>query len=122
MFNNKNKIEHERKKNNEGIGMIKKIKINNYNNIRKETSKRKRIDKNGSSCHQKNNISNNNSSLVNQNNRSNGNINGKNNSDGYKQKNSQNYQMKNNRYNVDKRSRNYSMISLKKLKSNNSSL
>ena len=110
------------KKNNEGIGMIKKIKINNYNNIRKETSKRKRIDKNGSSYHQKNNISNNNSSLVNQNNRSNGNINGKKNSDGYKQKNSQNYQMKNNRYNVDKRSRNYSMISHKKLKSNYSSL
>lgn len=55
------------------------------------------------------------------NNRSNGNINYKNNSDGYKHKIAKNYQIKNERYNLDKRSRNYSVINPKKLKSSNSS-
>jgi len=120
---NKNHILQKNiKKNNDGIGIIKKIKINNYNIRRKETSKRKRVDSNISSYHNKNNNSNNNSSLFYQNNRSNGNINGKNNSDGYKHKNSKNYQIKKIRYNADKRSRNYSMITKNKLKSNNSSL
>ena len=120
--NNNHLFQRNIKKNNDGIGVIKKIKINNYNIRRKETSKRKRIDSNVSSCHYKNNNSNNNSSLVNQNNRSNGNFNGKNNSDGYKHKISKNYQIKNNRYNIDKRSRNYSMINQKKLKNSNSLL
>ena len=106
------------KKNNEGI--IKKIKINNYNIIkRKETSKRKRIDSNVSSCHYKNNNSNNNSSLVINNNKSND-KNEKNNSDGYKHKNERNYEIKNHRYKFDKRGRNYSMINQKKLKNSNS--
>ena len=101
------------KKSNEGI--IKKIKINNYNIIkRKETSKRKRIDSNVSSCHYKNN----NSSLIVNNNKSND-KNEKNNSDGYKHKNDRNYNI-NYRYNFDKRGRNYSMISQKKLKNSNS--
>ena len=124
-FENMNKnhiLQKNIKKNNDGIGIIKKIKINNYNIRRKETSKRKRVDSNISSYHNKNNNSNNNSSLFYQNNRSNGNINGKNNSDGYKHKNSKNYQIKKIRYNADKRSRNYSMITKNKLKSNNSSL
>ena len=105
------------KKSNEGI--IKKIKINNYNIIkRKETSKRKRIDSNVSSYHYKNNNSNNNSSLVVHNDKSND----KNNSDGYKHKNDRNYNFKNHRYNLDKKGRNYSMINQKKLKNSNSLL
>ena len=124
---NRNHIFHKNiKKNNDGIGDIKKIIINNCNIRRKETSKRKRIYNNISSYHHKNNNSNNNSSLVNQNNRSNGNVNGKNNSDGYKLNKSKIYKIKNNdndnKYNVDKRSRNYSVISQKKLKSSNSFL
>jgi hypothetical protein len=121
-INRNHLIQKNVKKINDGIGIIKKIKINNYNKRRKETSKRKRIDSNISSYHHKNNNSNNNSSLVNQNNRSNANA--KNNSDGYKLKNSKIYQIKNNngRYNADKRSRNYSMINQKKLKSSNSSI
>ena len=121
-INRNHLIQKNVKKINDGIGIIKKIKINNYNKRRKETSKRKRIDSNISSYHHKNNNSNNNSSLVNQNNRSNANA--KNNSDGYKLKNSKIYQIKNNngRYNADKRSRNYSMINQKKLKSSNSSV
>ena len=107
------------KKNNEEI--IRKIKINNHNIRRKETSKRKRIDSNVSLYYHKNNNSNNNSSLIIPNNRSNGNINGKKNFDGYKNKNQKNNQNKNGQYNLDKRSRNYSMINPKKLKSNNSS-
>ena len=108
------------KKNNEGI--IKKIKINNYNIIkRKETSKKKRIDSNVSSYHYKNNNSNNNSSLVINNNKSND-KNEKNNSDGYKHKNERNYEIKNHRYKFDKRGRNYSMINQKKLKNSNSLL
>ena len=105
------------KKSNEGI--IKKIKINNYNIIkRKETSKRKRIDSNVSSYHYKNNNSNNNSSLIVHNDKSND----KNNSDGYKHKNDRNYNFKNHRYNLDKKGRNYSMINQKKLKNSNSLL
>ena len=104
------------KKSNEGI--IKKIKLNNYNIIkRKETSKRKRIDSNVSSYRYKNNISNNNSSLIIHNDKSND----KNNSDGYKHKNDGNYNNKNHRYNIDKRGRNYSMIN-QKLKNSNSLL
>ena len=109
------------KKSNEGI--IKKIKINNYNIIkRKETSKRKRIDSNVSSCHHKNNNSNN--SVIIPNNKSNdkNEKNEKNDSDGYKHKNDKNYNNKNNRYNFDKRGRNYSMINQKKLKNSNSLL
>lgn len=107
---------------NEGINMIKHIKINNNNNARrKENSKRKRIDSNVSSYHHKNNNSNNNSSLIMPNNRSTG----KNNSDSYKHTIKKNYNnFKNNeRYkNVDKRGRNFSMLSTKKLKSSNSLL
>ena len=115
---NRNRLfQRQVKKSNEGI--IKKIKINNYNIIkRKETSKRKRIDSNVSSCHYKNNNSNNNSSLIVNNNKSND-KNEKNNSDGYKHKNDRNYNI-NYRYNFDKRGRNYSMISQKKLKNSNS--
>ena len=117
---NRNHLIHKNiKKSNDGIGVIKKIKINN-NIRRKETSKRKRIDSNVSSYIYKNNNSNNNSSLVIPNNRSNGNINCKNNSDGYKNKNSKNDQIKNERYNLEKRSRNYSMINQKKLKNSDS--
>ena len=105
------------KKSNEGI--IKKIKINNYNIIkRKETSKRKRIDSNVSSYHYKNNNSNNSSIIPN--NKSNDKE--KNNSDGYKHKNDRNYNINNNRYNLDKKGRNYSMINQKKLKNSNSLL
>ena len=116
---NRNKLfQRHVKKNNEGI--IKKIKINNYNIIkRKETSKRKRIDSNVSSYNYKNNNSNNNSSLIIHNNKSND-KNEKNNSDGYKK--DINYNIKNNRYNLDKRGRNYSMINQKKLKNSNSLL
>ena len=121
-FNKNHLFQKNIRKNNDGIGIIKKIKINNHYIRRKETSKRKRIDSNISLYYHKNNNSNNNSSLIIPNNRSNGNINGKNNSDGYKHKNPKNYQLKNSRYNLDKRSRNYSMINPKKLKSNNSSL
>ena len=113
-------IRKNSKKSKEGIGIIKKIKINNINVRRKETSKRKRVDGNISSFYNKNNNSNNNSSLVNYNNRSNGNINGKTNSDGYTHKNIKKCSIKNNRYNnINKRGRNYSMIVPKKLKSSN---
>ena len=109
------------KKSKEGIGIIKKIKINNFNIRRKETSKRKRIDGNISSFINKNNNSNTNSSLVNYNNRSNGNIIGKTSSDGYTNKKIKKASIKNNRYNnnINKRGRNYSMIVPKKLKSSN---
>jgi len=108
------------KKSNEGI--IKKIKLNNYNIIkRKETSKRKTIDNNVSSYCYKNNNSNNNSSLVIQNDKSND-KNEKNNSDGYKHKNNGNYNNNNHRYNMGKRGRNYSMVNQKKLKNSNSLL
>ena len=113
------------KKNNEGIGVIKKIKINNNNIRRKETTNRKRIDSNVSSAHFKNNNSNNNSSLIIPNNRSNGNINCKNNSDENKNKNSkkiQHTQMKNNRYYLNKKGRNYSVVNHKKIKISNSLL
>ena len=104
------------KKSNEGI--IKKIKINNVNIIkRKETSKRKRIDSNVSSYRNKNNNSNNNSSLI-PNNKSNDK--NENNSEGYKHKN--NAKNKNHRNNFDKKGRNYSMINQKKLKNSNSLL
>ena len=107
------------KKNNEGV--IKKIKINNYNIIkRKETSKRKRIDNNVSSYRYKNNNSNNNSSLI-PNNKSNE-KNEKNKSDGFKHKIEGYYKNKNHRNNFDKKGRNYSMINQKKLKNNNSLL
>ena len=110
------------KKNNEGIGVIKKIKINNNNIRRKETTNRKRIDSNVSSAHFKNNNSNNNSSLFIPNNRSNGTINCKNNSDENKNKNSKNSQIKNNRYYINKKGRNYSVVNQKKIKISNSSL
>ena len=115
---NRNRLFHRHvKKSSEGI--IKKIKINNYNiNKRKENSKRKRIDSNVSSYHYKNNNSNNNSSLVVPNNKSNE----KNNSDGYQPKNNRNYENKNDRYQFDRRGRNYSMINQKKLKNSNSLL
>ena len=123
-INRNNILQKKNRKSNEGIGIIKKIKINNNNIRRKETSKRKRMDNNVSSYHYKNNNSNNNnSSLAIPNNKSNGNVNGKNNSDGYKHKNSKNYIIKNNRYiNIDKKGRNFSMINQKKLKSSNSLL
>ena len=109
------------KKNNEGI--IKKIKINNYNIIkRKETSKRKRIDSNVSSYRYKNNNSNNNNSSLIPNNKSND-KNEKNKSDGNKHKNkNEYYKNKNHRNNFDKKGRNYSMINQKKLKNSNSLL
>ena len=120
-INRNHLIRKNSKKSKEGIEIIKKIKINNINARRKETSKRKRIDSNISSFYYKNNNSNNNSSLVNYNNRSNGNINGKTNSDGYTHKKIKKSSIKNNRYNnnINKRGRNYSMIVPKKLKSSN---
>ena len=121
---NKNYLVHKNiKKNNEGIGIIKKIKINNHNIRRKETTNRKRMDINVSSAHFKNNNSNNNSSLVIPNNRSNGTINCKNNSDENKNnKNTKNLQIKNNRYYLNKKGRNYSMVNHKKIKISNSLL